>query len=431
MRISRIAAAAASLAVSLAACSTGSSGTGAKDAGTGAKDAKITVYLGQSVIGKSLEALVSGYTEKTGRKVDVQILAEQQMRDKITLNLQSKSSNMDVYMTLPSREGPLYLSSGYYEPLADYMSKASADYNAKDFAKGANDSVSVNGKVVAAPMNIAGPVLYYRKDILKTLDIAVPTTIDELIAAAKKISEKGDGSYVPIAIRGQADALAFTFAPFYHADGLSWLEGGKPTFTDPRAATAIEQYATLAGKYGPKGVINYSFNEATNLFAAGGAAFFIDSSNILGVIIDPTKSAVADRTGVANVPGGKPAVISWGLAMSPFSVNKSAAWDFIEWATSKDTQLATALTGLAPPRTSIYKSPKYIASLDTDVKKAMLEANLYIAANGNPEVSPVALQAAAIQKIIGDGVGGVIVGQSTPAASAESIQQQIAPLIDK
>src|SRR5699024_3542863 len=73
---------------------------------------------------RGIQPLIPEFEEETGISVNVQTFAEQQARDRIQLNLQSQSDAMDVYMTLPSREGPLFSSSGYYEPLDDYLADA-------------------------------------------------------------------------------------------------------------------------------------------------------------------------------------------------------------------------------------------------------------------------------------------------------------------
>lgn len=417
------------VAVALVGCSSGASDTPSNGSSAGgSKDATINIVLNSNSVGAELKPLIAQYTKDTGRKVNVQVLAEAQMQAKEQLNLQSKSAGMDVFMTLPSREGPLFEQSGYYEPLDSYLSKAQKGYTS-GFSPAAIKGMKINGKTVAVPMNVEGPVMFYRKDILKKDGIAVPKTVDQLMTAAKTIAADGDSSYVPVTLRGQASPMAYDFGSFFHAQGLEWATNGQPNFDKTKAATAIDQYATLASKYGPKGVINYSFQESTNLFTSGGAAFELESSNEISLISDSSKSKVVNETGVANMPGGIPAILSWGLAISPFSTHKTAAWEFLQWATGEKTQLNLALKGIAPPRTDLFDNPKYTATLDNDVLKEWKDAILYILKQGNPEVGPVGSQAPAIRLVIGNGVGSVILGQTTAEEAAKSIQSQLVPLL--
>lgn len=414
------------LGLSLAACSAGG-GEEPSDGGP----ATINVILNGNAIGTNLAEMVDEFNEtnESGITVTTEVLAEQQMRDKQQLNLQSRSNAMDVYMTLPSREGPLFEDSGYYEPLDEYFASASESFAADDFGSASIGSMYVNDTLVAIPMNVEGPVMYYRTDLFEQAGVEVPETVEELMEVAATLEGTSDGSWVPVTLRGQADALAYTFGAFFHADGLEWTTDGVPNFDDPRAVTAIDQYATLARDFGPDGVINYSFNESTNLFAAGGAAIELESSNLLPTIVNPDTSTVIDVTGVAPMPGGEGAILSWGLAISPFSEHKDAAWEFVEWATSPEVQLEMAKLGIAPPRDSIFEDPEYQATLDTPLLQQWRDTLLFVLSNGNPEVGPVGFQAPAMRKVIGDGVGSVILGQATAEEAANAIQEQLNPLL--
>lgn len=375
---------------------------------------------------RGIEPLIDRFEQESGITVNVQTFAEQQTRDKIQLNLQSRSAAMDVYMTLPSREGPLFASSGYYEPLDDYLAKAPAEYEAGDFSRGAIEGMKVDGTTYALPINVEGPVLYYRTDLFEQWGLAPPTTIDELLTTAEAI--KGRAADVsPITLRGASAALPFTFGPFLHATGLEWTnDQGAPTFDDPRAAQAIGQYATLAREYGPPGVINYSFTESSTLFAQGKAAMELESSNELNSVIDPGSSTVADHVGVVPLPGAAPTVLSWGIAMSPFSQNKDAAWQFMQWATSPETQLELAKAEIAPPRSSVAQDPAYTEARNTPTHQQWRAAVADLQENGNVEVGPVGANAPAMRKVIGDAVGKVILGEASPEQAAAEIQSGLA-----
>jgi len=393
----------------------------------------ITLVMSNHPWQRGIEPLIGQFEEESGITVDVQTFAEQQTRDKIQLNLQSKSTAMDVYMTLPSREGPLFASSGYYEPLDDYLAEAPQDYAADDFSTGAIEGMQVDGTTYALPVNVEGPVLYYRTDVFEALGLEPPATMDDLAAAAATIKEQ-QPDITPITLRGAAAALPFTFGPFLHGTGLEWTdESGAPNFDDPRAVEAIDQYATLAREYGPPGVINYSFTESSTLFAQGKAAMELESSNELNSLVDPDSSTVADQVGVAPVPAGSagaaPTVLSWGIAMSPFSENKDAAWEFMQWATSPETQLQLTEAEIAPPRTGVASDPAYTDRLDTPTLEQWGAAVADLQENGDVEVGPVGNSAPAMRQVIGDAIGKVILGEATAEEAAAEIQSGLEPLL--
>ena len=396
------------------------------DAASGGDGEAITLVMSNHPWQRGIEPLIDRFEQESGITVNVQTFAEQQTRDKIQLNLQSRSAAMDVYMTLPSREGPLFASSGYYEPLDERLAQAPAEYQADGFSRGAIEGMKVDGTTYALPVNVEGPVLYYRTDLFEQWGLTPPTTVDELLATAAAIKSR-TSDVTPITLRGAAAALPFTFGPFLHSTGLEWTTAqGTPTFDDPRAVQAIDQYATLARDYGPPGVINYSFTESSTLFAQGKAAMELESSNELNSLVDPGSSTVTEHVGVVPVPGSAPTVLSWGIAMSPFSQNKDAAWAFMQWATSPETQLELTKADIAPPRAAVAEDPAYTASLDTPTLQQWSAAVADLQENGNVEVGPVGANAPAMRQVIGDAVGKVILGEATPEAAAAEIQSGLA-----
>ncbi|MBL7259469.1 ABC transporter substrate-binding protein [Paractinoplanes lichenicola] len=415
------------LAGGLAACGGGS------DSGGDANE--ISLVMSNHPWQKAIEPLLSEFEQASGVKVKVQTFAEQQARDKISLNLQSRSSSMDVFMTLPSREGLQFAKAGYYAPLDDYMTK-STEYDAADFPAAVKTGMTVQEKTVAAPINVEGVVLYYRTDLFQQYGIQPPKTLDELPTVAAAIKEKSGGKVTPIALRGQSAALPFTFGPFLHSQGLEWTkEDGTPAFDDPAAADVINRYATLAKDFGPPGVVNNTFTQSSALFAAGNAAMELESSNEIGSINDPKTSKVVGKIGVLDFPAGsagsKSTVLNWGIAISSYSKNKDAAWKFVEWATGKATQLKLTSNGIAPPRTSVAQDKTYTDTLNTETLKQWNEALANVQENGSTEVGPVGVSAPEMRKVVGDAVGKVILGQADAPAAAKEIQDGLTPLLAK
>ncbi|QPZ38297.1 ABC transporter substrate-binding protein [Paramicrobacterium chengjingii] len=428
--VRRVGAIAAATVIAATATACGSPGEGSSDSG-----GAINVVLSNHPWQRGLEPLISQFEEESGIKVNVQTFAEQQARDRILLNLQSKSSSMDVFMTLPSREGPQFSDAGYYQPLDDYLAEAPDSYKVDDFSPSAIDGMKdADGQVIAVPINIEGPVLYYRTDVFEELGLEVPETIEDVLAASKVIKEKGD--ITPITLRGAAAAIAFDFGPFFHGEGLEWTkEDGTANFDQPGAIKAIDEYATLARDFGPKGVINYSFTESSNLFAQGKVAMSLESSNELNSVFDEEKSTVSDSVGVAKMPAGSveaaPTALSWGVTMSPFSEKKDAAWQFLQWATSPETQLELTKAEIAPPRDSVATDPSYVENFSSETEKQWLEAVADIQKNGNTEVGPVGTKAPSMRETLGNAIGKVILGDATAEEAAKEIQTELTKQLDK
>lgn len=411
--------------LAVAACGGGT--TGSSEGGK-----EITLIMSNHPWQRAIEPLLADFTKESGITVKVQTFAEQQMRDKVQLNLKSRSAAMDVFMTLPSREGPQFAQAGYYQALDDYLAKAPAEYKADDFSQGAMSGMKVDGKTVGVPINVEGTALFYRTDLFKKYGINPPTSLDELEQVAATIKSKNE--VTPIALRGVSAAIPYTFAPFLYSLGGQWTsDATTPSMDTPQAIEAIGRYAKLAKEYGPQGVINNTFTQSSALMAQGKVAMELESSNELSSVLDPKSSTVADKIGVASFPAGgagsKPTVLSWALGMSNYSKNKDGAWKFLQWATSPETQLAITKSGIAPPRKGVAQDPAYTATLDTPVKKQWAEVLAEIQDTGNTAVGPVGVKAPAMRQVVGDAIGQVILGRSTPEKAAAQIQQGLTPLL--
>jgi len=431
----RIAVLAAVCVLGLTATGCSSGGSGGSSGGSSQAESahEITLIMSNHPWQKAIQPHLPEFTKQTGIQVKVQTFAEQQMRDKVQLTLQSRSSAMDVFMTLPSREGPQFAASGYYEGVDSYFGKAPSDYKADDFTAGAMSAMKIGGKTIGVPINVEGTALYYRKDVFNKLGLQPPKTLDELEQVSQSIKTKG--SITPVALRGASAALPFTFAPFLHSVGGTWTTGdGKtPAVQTPEAVEAIRRYSTLAKDYGPPGVINNTFTQSSALMAQGQVAMEIESTNELSSITGSEGSKVTNDLGVTTFPAGtagsKPTVLSWALAMSPFGKNKADAWTFIQWATSPATELSLTKDGIAPPRTSVLADPAYTATLDTPLKKEWYAVVKQVQEKGDPEVGPVGVKAPAMRQVVGDAVGKAILGQATPEQAAAQMQQGLTPLL--
>jgi multiple sugar transport system substrate-binding protein len=408
------------LSVTVTAC--GSSG------GT-ASDHEITLIMSNHPWQRAIGPHLAEFEKETGITVKVQTFAEQQMRDKVQLTLRSRSRALDVYMTLPSREGPQFARAAYYQPLDSYLAAAPANYKKEDFTEGAFGGMKINTKTIALPINVEGTALFYRTDLFTKYGIEPPKTLDDLESVSKTIKAKGE--VTPIALRGMSTALPFTFAPFLHSLGGAWTTGPRtPSVNTPQGIEAIRRYATLAKDYGPPGVINNTFTQSSALMAQGKVAMELESSNELSSIMGKD-STITDKLGVAPFPSGSagsvPTVLSWGIAMSPYSKNKPDAWAFMQWATSPTIQLELTKAGIAPPRTSVLEDPAYTTTLASPAEKQWLAVIKEIQDHGNPEVGPVGLKAPAMRQVVGDAVGKAILGTSSPEQAAAAMQKSLMP----
>ncbi len=393
----------------------------------------LTLYLPQHPWTNAVQPLFPDFEKQTGIKLDVQTFAEAQLRDKVLIALQAKSSEFDFWMSLKSREGLKYYRAGYYEPLDKYLADPKltpADYNVKDFAGGPFGGEKFDNKLTGIPIIIEGPVVFYRKDLFEAAKIAVPKKIEDLETAAAACMKANPG-ITGVTLRGDPNAIAYTFGPFVRAFGINYRDAnGKSQLSSPAGLKAVEYYAKLAKDYGPPGVVTYSFAQSSALFGGGNACMEIESSNELSTIIDPKSSKVVGKVGVIPIPAGPggdvPTVLQWGVSINANSKKKEAAYLFAMWATSQQMQAQLHLKGIASPRLSSWETPEWKAQLAGDALKGeWATAVKYVSEKGSGEVGPPAFEQPTARKIMGDAIDAVILGQKSAADAMKAVDVEL------
>ncbi|MBU6499297.1 MAG: sugar ABC transporter substrate-binding protein [Rhodospirillales bacterium] len=378
---------------------------------------------------------IPAFEKLTGITVRVDTFQEQQMRQRLVTMLQSKSPGVDVFMSLKSIEGRLYARAGWYADLTPLKAAPGATDPAYDFADLSHALVAGEtfaNRLDGIPLNIEGPIVFYRKDVFAKCGIAPPTSLDALAAAAAKI-KTCEPAMIPWTTRGLKPALPYTFSNVLHNFGTDYFDAaGKPNLCSPAGEKAIGWYADMLRRFGPPGAVNDSFLQISQLYGQGRAAMAFESSNEFGDIMKfPARQK---DTGVMLLPpgpgGSKPTVIGWGLSISAFSRHQAAAWLFLQWATSKEMQAKLALGGIAPPRASVADGAAYQAWLrELPVRQDWAHLLNVIGSTGTSEVGPPLVRQPQAREFIGDAVDKVLLGQASAHDAACAADKGLAGMI--
>src|SRR5215211_985087 len=119
---------------------------------------------------QAMREMVADFTTKTGIKTRMEIFNEEQYRARLTTLMQGRSSDVDVFMSLTSREGAVFNRAGWYADLAPMMADktlTAPDFNYEDFGASIRSASTFGQQVVALPINQEGPLFYWRKDIFE------------------------------------------------------------------------------------------------------------------------------------------------------------------------------------------------------------------------------------------------------------------------
>lgn len=394
----------------------------------------ITFLANNNPLANALLKYKDDFEQKTGIKLKVDSYQEQQMRQRLVTVMNARSDEVDVFMSLPSREGMQFAKAGWYAPLNELIkSSAAADYVFDDLSPSMVKDATYDGKVTGVPLNVEGPVLYYRKDLFSKCGVSLPKDLTGLPDVAAKL-KACEGGVTPIASRGLKPAAPFTFSVFFHNMGGQYIKDGKSQLCSKEGKEALKLYTTLLKDYGPPGVVNYSFYQISSLFKDGRAAMGFESSNELRNVMDG--GARLKDTGIAVLPAGPggshPTVIGWTMAISAHSKKKEPAWYFLQWASSKAIEEKLALEGIAPPRASVASAPEYKAWIDQEpVRKEWVAAVNELGRTGTSEIGYPIVANPASREYIGQAVNDLLLGQKDVDTACADADKQLDALIAK
>ncbi len=368
----------------------------------------------------------------TGIKVTWEILYEDQLRQKLPLLLRSDPGSIDGFFTLPSWDAAAFSGAKWYQNLDRYIHSdlTAPDWDFADFFPNIARIAYYGGEQIGIPISVELQTLFYNKRMLDAKQVAVPTTLDAMMAAAQKLTDRA-GNVAGYVTRGDGVQAVYTFAPFLFAYGGQWLDDkGNPLFASAAFVKALKFYGDILRAAGPPNIAGMQWKTTYPLFEQEHAAMFTDAVNFLAYFKDPTQSKIVDAVGVATLPAGPAGthstVISWAPAIAASSKHKEATWYVIQFLTSKEMAIAaTQAIHLPPSRQSVYANDIYRKSVPADMIAAMhAEIETAVPNGANPLVVPVP----EIRAAIGTAINTVLQGGDAQKA-AETAQQQAAQIL--
>lgn len=390
----------------------------------------IEVHLIKSPRGELLQRNAGEFEALTGIKVGIDLVPEQQSRQKVTIEFNSKKPSFDVVQFGYHVQKRLFSRGKWLEDLRPYMAEAAAEFDKSDMLPSAlATAVDPDGRWDGMPLNLDPFMLYTNKKLFAAKGVAVPKTMAELRQAAAKLHDPAAG-IVGVVGRGLKNANVPLWAIFFLGAGGQYLNGNKLATDSAEAVAGATFYRDLLKSYGPAGISGFNWNEAQSLFLQGRAAMWIDSSGFSAPLEDPTKSKVVGGVGYHAMPMGLKkrltVTFSDGIGVSSFSQKKGPAWYFVLWATSKNMQ-ARLLSGGGGSaiRASASKNKAELAKINPEYLAA-LEESLKIAVPGLPIIEPVT----EFRDTFGIALVNMLNG-ADPAAELKRATAEFQPVLDK
>ncbi|WP_176444753.1 ABC transporter substrate-binding protein [Paenibacillus herberti] len=348
------------LAMSLAACSSGNTTnnttsssaspapsapvTSSEPASKDPVELKITGFKSGAELGAIPELNEKFMKENPDIKVEYEGMPGGQFKEFIKTRFASNDAS-DVIMIHPGLAYAItYGNAGYLYDLA-------SEPWISNFTEASLKSSSADGKVYAIPndMNVLG--VYYNKKMFADLSITPPQNWDEFKAAAEKLKAAGK---LPISI-GNNDgwmtlAALYTMAPSLVYSGTpdfdNQLNGGTATFAQSWSEMNKNWFSLDEKGYLTPKSTGVSLDQAQQAFAKGEAAMYIDGSWSLTGIKKTNPDLEVGMFAMPSNAAGKDVMASAAVGTA-FAINKDtkvldAAKKYLEfWSKAENQKIWT------------------------------------------------------------------------------------------
>lgn len=343
MRLRSLVAAITVSALSLTACG----GDDGGDSGSG-EGATLTYWASNQ--GTSLDndkqvltPVLQKFTQETGVKVNLEVIGWNDLQTRIQTAITSGQAP-DVLNIGNTWAASLQATDAFLP----FDSGAMDAIGGKDkFVETALATGGAPGKdVTSVPLYGLAYGLYYNKAMFAQAGLQPPTTWEEMVAAAKKLTNPAKGVYgMSLAAGSYTENVHFAFINGAQ-NGAEWFDAeGKPTFTEDGNVQGVLRYLDLMQKDKVANPSNAQYDNGTksvNDFATKKVAMVLNQNNAgNSITANGMKSSEYGVVAFPSPAGGQPVashVAGINLSIFKNTKNKDAALKFVKFMTSAETQ---------------------------------------------------------------------------------------------
>jgi multiple sugar transport system substrate-binding protein len=407
-----------------------------------AEGASITIGVIPAGYFDNLEAILPSFNELTGIDARFEKTPPGQIRQKAVLDLSSGTGTWASHAADPMYY-PLYVSNGWVDPLDGYLGDAKLTDNGwfqyEDILAGWRGATSVDGTPYGIPYDGEATIQVYRTDVYDRLGLKPAETLEEYAANAGKVHDPANRLW-GAALRGfkGAGQNMYIFPSIFREYGGEWFQDGRMVVDGPEAVAALEWYVNLLNSYAPEGVENWNWPDIADAFSQGTLGSYIDAHSSAAVIANPEKSKVVGNIGFARWPKGPSGKRVTSIWTWSFPINaalserdKAATWLFIQWAASREAQVATsyafpgAYKRLGVNRSSVWDDQAYREMLG-GIGKNFIDATVSsLEEDTDVDWRPRIPQWPAVGETMATAIQAALVGQASPQATLEEAQARI------
>lgn len=334
----------------------------------------------------TLKALIDNYNLENGDNIHVVWKAGARSSDNFYHELVGEFSSGSPTFDLVGSDviwTPAFAENGWVEDLTEYFF---SKHEPQDFIGGAMESVSYQQKVWGIPWYTDMGLLYYRKDLLDSVDVEnPPTTWSALASTSSKIMmdqnlESGFAFQGANYEGGTTNACEFIWnagGEILMGDLYQSVEGDNQELSESvitvdsrEAALGLNDLQLLIdeGVVHPK-IASFRELESADAFKNGEVAFLRSWTSSYGYLLTPDSKVSPDQLGFSIVPtsgedqqsysclGGWNLMIPSGLD----GKKKEAVLKFVDYLASSESQQFRAVNGgILPTLRSLYDDALFL-----------------------------------------------------------------------
>lgn len=385
---------------------------------------------------RAIISLLPQFEEKTGIKVNYEIIPYENTRERQVLDFTSGGDLSLVLVDLVWIGE--FAENGWIEPIDKFTADASItdpNLNLEGFFPLLLDAFgSWGGTVYGLPFDNYSGLLFYNSCQLEEAGFDTPPdTWQELLdtyGPALTDASANRYAFALQSLRGEtqsADSFMRMLWPF----GGSLLDDEFRSNLLSEGSQAGLQFRQDLAQYMPPGIVSYDHAEAVNALAQGQVSMITEWSSFYSTLADPATSTIVDCLAVAPEPAGPagrlPALGGFSLAVASQApeAEQKAAWLFIQWATSEEIARDYVEAGGVSGRTAIYE--------EADIKDTykFVEPTVASWQAGVPEFRPRFPAWPAISEIIAEWGTRIQLGEVSTEEGAREIGTRMEAILEQ
>ena len=400
--------------------------------GGGSFNGEITVGFGREASG-TLKKLISQFNKQNkDLKVTWRVMPSDtgQYFDQLRTQFQAQDGSLTLIggdVIWPAQ----FAANSYIIDLSDRFTE---DMRSQ-FLPGPIESNTYEDKIFGVPWYTDAGLLYYRKDLLEKSGFsAPPTTWEEMKEQAQKVVQDQNVKYGFIFQGADYEGGVCNGLEYINSHGGEILDpndASRVTIDSPESVAGLEMQRSLVSDgVAPQAVSTYAEPETEAPFLGGDAVFarnwpYMYSLAGTGDFID---SKLID---IAPLPAGeggesKATLGGWNFFINAFAETEAqdAAWEFVQFMTSEETQREYALGGsYLPTLKSLYD--------DAEVKEAVPTVRLAPDALASTEPRPVSPVYSDMSLEMAEQFNANISGDISPQEAVSTLQNQLQSIADQ